>query len=94
MPSIHSVARIQHLKQERKQYKMNNQITLKQLLLVSTDIENLDVYLKDVNAMDITRIIYDHTKDFRTDTLLDYLDYIVESVDKDWNVTIKGAKII
>lgn len=34
MPSIHSVARQQHLKQERKE-KMNNQITLKQLLLAT-----------------------------------------------------------
>lgn len=34
MPSFHSVARQQHLKQERKE-KMNNQITLKQLLLVA-----------------------------------------------------------
>lgn len=38
MPSIHSVARQQHLKQERKE-KMNNQITLKQLLLVATTVE-------------------------------------------------------
>lgn len=33
MPSIHSVARQQHLKQERKE-KMNNQITLKQLFIL------------------------------------------------------------
>lgn len=51
MPSIHSVARQQHLKQERKE-KMNNQITLKQLLLVATT-EDISVYLKDVNCMDI-----------------------------------------
>lgn len=43
MPSIHSVARQQHLKQERKE-KMNNQITLKQLLLVATT-EDISVYL-------------------------------------------------
>lgn len=51
MPSFHSVARQQHLKQERKE-KMNNQITLKQLLLVATT-EDISVYLKDVNCMDI-----------------------------------------
>ena len=92
MPSIHSVARIQHLKQERKQYKMNNQITLKQLLLVTTT-DTFNVYLKDVNAMNITRLLYDHTSDLR-DVLNDYLDYIVESVNENFDITIKSQKIV
>jgi hypothetical protein len=92
MPSIHSVARAQHLKQERKQYKMNNQITLKQLLLVTTT-DTFNVYLKDVNAMNITRLLYDHTSDLR-DVLNDYLDYIVESVNENFDITIKSQKIV
>lgn len=91
MPSIHSVARAQHLKQERKQYKMNNQITLKQLLLVTT-ADTFNVYLKDV-AMNITRLLYDHTSDLR-DVLNDYLDYIVESVNENFDITIKNQKIV
>lgn len=92
MPSIHSVARQQHLKQEREAYKMNNQITLKQLLLVVTT-DTFNVYLKDVNAMNITRMLYDHTSDFR-DVLNDYLDYTVESVNENWDITIKSQKIV
>lgn len=92
MPSIHSVTRAQHLKQERKQYKMNNQITLKQLLLVTTT-DTFNVYLKDVNAMNITRLLYDHTSDLR-DVLNDYLDYIVESVNENFDITIKSQKIV
>lgn len=92
MPSIHSVARTQHLKQERKQYKMNNQITLKQLLLVTTH-ENIRIYLKDVNAMGMTRLMFDSKINAR-DNLRDYLDHVVESVDENWNITIKSQKIV
>lgn len=91
MPSIHSVARTQHLKQERKQYKMNNQITLKQLLLVTTH-ENIRIYLKDVNALGMTRLMFDSKINAR-DNLQDYLDHVVESVDENWNITIKTQKI-
>lgn len=91
MPSIHSVARTQHLKQEREQYKMNNQITLKQLLLVTTH-ENIRIYLKDVNAVGMTRLMFDSKINAR-DNLRDYLDYVVESVDENWNITIKTQKI-
>lgn len=92
MPSIHSVARTQHLKQEREKYKMNNQITLKQLLLVTTH-ENIRIYLKDVNAMGMTRLMFDSKINAR-DNLRDYLDYVVESVDENWNITIKSQKIV
>lgn len=92
MPSIHSVARAQHLKQERKQYKMNNQITLKQLLLVTTH-ENIRIYLKDVNAIGMTRLMFDSKINAR-DNLRDYLDHVVESVDENWNITIKSQKIV
>ena len=91
MPSIHSVARAQHLKQEREKYKMNNQITLKQLLLVTTH-ENIRIYLKDVNAMGMTRLMFDSKINAR-DNLRDYLDHVVESVDENWNITIKTQKI-
>ena len=86
MLSIHSVARQQHLKQERKE-KMNNQITLKQLLLVATT-EDISVYLKDVNCMDIERLIY--SKDDNRNNLHPYLDYVVESVDENWSIVIRG----
>lgn len=89
MPSIHSVARQQHLKQERKE-KMNNQIILKQLLLVATT-EDISVYLKDVNCMDIERLIY--SKDDNRNNLHPYLNYVVESVDENWSIVIRGQKI-
>lgn len=89
MPSIHSVARQQHLKQEREEY-MNNQITLKQLLLVST-IDDISVYLRDVNCFDMERQIY--TKDDDRSILKPYLDYIVVSVSADWDIVIKGQRI-
>lgn len=92
MPSIHSVAKQQHLKQEREKYKMNNQITLKQQLMVATH-ENIRVYLKDVNAMNMTRLMYDSNINAR-DNLRDYLDYIVESVDENWNITIRSQRIV
>lgn len=92
MPSIHSVARIQHLKQERERERMNNQITLKQQLLVATH-DNIRVYLKDVNALGMTRLMYDSKINAR-DNLKDYLDYVVESVDENWNITIRSQKII
>lgn len=92
MPSIHSVAKQLHLKQEREKYKMNNQITLKQLLIVATH-ENIRVYLKDVNAMNMSRLMYDSNINAR-DNLRDYLDYIVESVDENWNITIRSQKIV
>lgn len=71
---------------------MNNQITLKQLLLVTT-ADTFNVYLKDVNAMNITRLLYDHTSDL-LDVLNDYLDYIVESVNENFDITIKSQKIV
>ena len=92
MPSIHSVAKQLHLKQEREKYKMNNQITLKQLLIVATH-ENIRVYLKDVNAMNMSRLMYDSNINAR-DNLRDYLDYIVECVDENWNITIRSQKIV
>lgn len=92
MPSIHSVAKQQQLKQEREKYKMNNQITLRQQLLVATH-ENIRVYLKDVNAMNMTRLMYDSNINAR-DNLRDYLDYVVESVDENWNITIRSQKIV
>lgn len=93
MPSFHSVARQQHLKQERMEY-MNNQITLKQLLLVST-ANDINVYLRDVNYFDRERIIY-CDKDTNNDrsSLKAYLDYVVVSVDDNWNIVIKGQKIV
>lgn len=69
---------------------MNNQITLKQLLLVATT-ENISVYLKDVNCMDIERLIY--SKDNNRNNLQPYLNYVVESVDENWSIVIKGQKI-
>lgn len=89
MPSIHSVARQQHLKQERKE-KMNNQITLKQLLLVAT-AEDISVYLKDVNCMDVERLIY--SKDDNRNNLHPYLDYVVEVVDENWSIVIRDRKM-
>lgn len=92
MPSIHSVAQMQHKKQERIEF-MKNQITLKQLLLVST-ADDINVYLRDVNCMDIERIIY-CDKDTNNDrsSLKAYLDYVVVSVDENWNIVVKGQKM-
>lgn len=69
---------------------MNNQITLKQLLLVATT-EDISVYLKDVNFMDTERLIY--SKDDNRNNLQPYLNYVVESVDENWSIVIKGQKI-
>lgn len=91
MPSIHSVARMQHLKQEREEF-MNNQITLKQLLLVLT-ADSFNVYLKDINYLDMERILYDYQKDDRA-VLKPYLDYVVESVNDNLDIVIKGQKIV
>lgn len=90
MPSIHSVARQQHLKQERSEY-INNQITLKQLLLVST-ADDISVYLRDVNCFDIERQIY--SKGDNRNKLYPYLDNVVVSVNGNWDIVIKGQKIV
>lgn len=69
---------------------MNDQITLKQLLLVATT-EDISVYLKDVNFMDTERLIY--SKDDNRNNLHPYLDYVVESVDENWSIVIRGQKM-
>lgn len=88
LPKLHKILN----DMEAKKGTLSNQITLKQQLLTITH-QNYKVYLKDVNAMDMTRLIYDSAIDDSSNIQV-YLDYVVESLNENWEITIKGQKIV
>ena len=55
-------------------------------LLRAITHQNYNVVLKDVNFMNKTRKL-------EQEELKNYLDYTVETLDKDWTITIKTQKI-
>lgn len=55
-------------------------------LLRAITHQNYNVVLKDINFMNKTRKL-------EQEELKNYLDYTVETIDKDWTITIKTQKI-
>lgn len=64
-------------------------------LLRTITHEHYNVILRDINMMNQERELYNYKlqQDKKGELLKAYLDYIVLSIDENWNIVVVGNKI-